>query len=171
VACHASTVVASLASLAGFIVSRRRYRRNAFRWLKSLRVPKLDLWSPDCACNMHPIVVGSPLERFSRIDRPAHFFLFLSIVVGCFLSILTFDTVLFPFFLRLLLVRDFRWLYKVLLSEFDWTESTFIVLCKLAPSSIDVVFVELTTDTWGFLSLEHMSQTHLPGPLVSPTTP
>jgi hypothetical protein len=171
VACHASTVVASLASFAGFIVSCRRNRRNAFRWLQSLRVPELDLWGPDCACNMHPVVVGSPFQRFSRIDWPAQFFLSLSIVVGYFLSILAFDAVLFPFLFRLLLVRDFRWLYKVLLSEFDWTESTFIVLCMLAYTSIDVVFSELTTDTWGFLSLEHMSQTHLPGPLVSPTTP
>ena len=96
---------------------------------------------------MHPIVVGSPFQRFSRIDWPAHFFLFLSIVVGYFLGILTFDAVLFPFLLGLLLVRDFRWLYKVLLSEFDWTESTFIVLCMLAHTSIDVVFSELTTDT------------------------
>jgi hypothetical protein len=138
VACHASTVVTSLASLAGFIVSRRRNGRDAFRWLQGLRIPELDLWSPDRACNMYPIVVGSPFQRFSRIDRPTHFFLFLSIVVGCFLCILTFDTVLFPFLLRLLLVRDFRWLYKVLLSKFDWTESTFIVLCMLAHTSIEV---------------------------------
>lgn len=81
---------------------------------------------------MHPIVVGRPFQRFSRIDRPAHFFLSLSIVVGCFLSILTLDTVLFPFLLGLLLMGNFRRLYKVLLSEINWTKGAFVVLGLLA---------------------------------------
>jgi hypothetical protein len=170
VTCHASTVV-TFASFADFVVSPQRNRGNALGWLQSLGVSKLDLRGPNSTRNMHPIVVCCPFERFPRIDWPAHFFLSFPIIVGCFLSILAFDTVFFSFLLGLFLVRDLRWLYKVLLSEIDWTESTFIVLCVLAPNLIDAEYSKLTTDTWGFLSLEHMSQTHFPEPLVSPTIP
>ncbi len=87
---------------------------------------------------MHPVVISSPFERFPRIGWTAHFFLFLPIVIGCFLGILTFDAILLSFLLRFLLVRDFRRLYKVLLSEFDCAESAFIMLRLLAPALTEI---------------------------------
>jgi hypothetical protein len=65
---HARTAFL-FACLAGFIVSRRSNRRDAFGRLKSLCVAKFYLWCEYGTRNMNPIIVSGTFERLPRIDR------------------------------------------------------------------------------------------------------
>jgi hypothetical protein len=47
-----------------------------------LGVSKPDVGGEDGASHVHPVVVGSPLERLARVHGPPHILLLLAVVVG-----------------------------------------------------------------------------------------
>jgi hypothetical protein len=63
---------------------------NAFAGAESLRIAEFDLGRPDSAGDMHPVIVGGSLQGLTRIDRAAHLFLLLAVVLGCSLGVLAF---------------------------------------------------------------------------------
>ena len=96
---------------------------------------------------MDPVIVGCSLQWLSRIYGSAHFLLFLLIVFGSFESTFTLNTIPFPLFLRLLLMRNPWRLDKVLLGELNRAKGTFVMLCELAYFVLTGYPRRLTTET------------------------
>jgi hypothetical protein len=70
---------------------------------------------------MDPIVVGCSLQGLAGIDWSVHLFLLFAVVFGDFVRCLTFGTLALSLLFRLLLMRNLRRLYKVVLGVFDGT--------------------------------------------------
>lgn len=149
---------------ANFLVFGSRNGRDPFAWLERLRVAKLDLGSEDRAGHMDPIVVGGLLQRFPGNDRSSELLLSFSIELGCFHGLFFLLSLALTLFLGLLLVRDLRRLYKIMLRVFHWAQNTFVVLESNISVSPTYCFLlqTLTKEFCGFLSLVHISQIHLP---------
>jgi hypothetical protein len=75
-----------------------------------------------------PVIIDCSLQRLPRIYWTAHFLLFLSVIFSDFEGALALNTILFPLFLCLLLVRNLGRFDKVLFGIFNWAEGTFVVL-------------------------------------------
>jgi hypothetical protein len=129
VAVHTRSVV-SPADLAHLGVPRPRNHGDTFAGTEGLGIPKLDLGRPDSAGDVNPVVVGRPLQRFTRVDRAVHLFLLLAVVVGRLLGVFTLHPLSLTLLLGLLFVRigDLGLLNKVVRGVFDRAEDTLVVL-------------------------------------------
>lgn len=81
--------------------------------LEYLGVAEANLWCPNCAMDMHPVVASSSLERLSRKHRAVMHQLLAAIFGAHTISELLLQALLLAFAISLLLVRDLRWLHKV----------------------------------------------------------
>jgi hypothetical protein len=118
-----------------------------------------------------PVVIGRTLQRFSGTDRFVKLLLFLPEVIGDLQGVFSLDSITLALLFSLLLMGDLRGFHKILLRMLDWTEHAFVLLKSLALKDGMEMVLELTIDTCGFLSFEHISHTHLLGLRFSPTTP
>ena len=71
-----------------------RDKSNAFSIVKHFRVTELDLFRPYGTIDMYPVVPGSPLQWFARVDRTARSLLLHTPSPASFLNDLLFDTFL-----------------------------------------------------------------------------
>ena len=88
---------------------------------------------------MHPVIIGCPLQRLSRIDWSVHLHLLLAPVIGNLLGSLTSLTFFLFFLLRLLLVGILWRLDKIMFCEFNWAQYTFVSLMHLV-SNLGIYF-------------------------------
>lgn len=104
-------------SLTDLLVLCSGYQGNALRRLDGLCVGEFDLWSPHRAGDVNPVVVGSSLEGFPRVDRPTTVFLLLAIVVCCLSRLLDLELLPLPLLVGhlLLVMGELRGSYKVVL--------------------------------------------------------
>lgn len=84
-----------LAQLTVLVIACLGDRRNPFHHVKSLCVAEFDLWSPDCARNMNPIVVSCSFKRLAWEEGSS----FLPLILAVFFGILGAKVSLLPFFL------------------------------------------------------------------------
>jgi hypothetical protein len=83
---------------------------------------------PDCTVYVHPVVVGSALERFSGYKRSAFFLLSETILVFGSVHKLLLQALLFAITIGLLLVRSLRLFIEFLLGILLWAENTLVCL-------------------------------------------
>jgi F0F1-type ATP synthase membrane subunit c/vacuolar-type H+-ATPase subunit K len=75
---------------------------------------------------MHPIIVGSALERFTRNEWSAPLLLLQAIVFFGLVDELLLHSLLFSVSVSFLLVCDFRLLVEIVFSLPLWTEDTLV---------------------------------------------
>jgi hypothetical protein len=119
--------LSGLAEFAGRIISQR-WCANSFYNVKVGSITKFGLWVPECTIDVYPVVVCSPLERFSGDYRAS----FLLLLLATFFFGIVYEFLFLPLFLslsvRLLLMRHFGWLEKLWFCEFGRAQNTLVVL-------------------------------------------
>lgn len=169
-ASHASTAI-SLTQIAGLLIPCLWNRWDAFRAVKSLRTYEFDFWCPDSTCDVDPIVVGCALKGLAWELRSVHLHLSPAVEFGSLSCHFAVHALLFTVLLRLLLMGAFRWFNEVVFRRLHRAQRALVILHCQPMTGYVRKRGELTIDTCGFLSFRQVSQAHLPGPRVSPTTP
>lgn len=169
-ASHASTTFL-LTCLADLIISHTWYGGDTLGWAQRLGIAKFNFWCKYGTSDVHPVVVGSPFQRLSWVDRAIRVFLLFAPVFRSLLGSFTLKTLLFSVFLGLLLVRVLGWLDEIMFGKLYRTENAFVLLTNVVSMFRKVYRLkyELTMETWGFLSLRHISQVQLVGRRLSMT--
>lgn len=127
VAIHASTSLFPT-SLAGLVVQSSGYGRDAFAGLECFRIPELDFWVEDGTGNVYPVVICRLLERLPWVDGPTEVFLAFAVEISCLQGHFLLQPLALSLLVRLLLVRNPRGLYKVMLGRLNRTQHTLVML-------------------------------------------
>lgn len=98
--------------------------------VEARRAAELDLGMPDCTVYVHPVVVGSALERFPGYKRSALFLLSEAVLVLSSVNKFLLQTLLFAITIGLLFVRNLRLFIELLLGILLWTENTLVRLAS-----------------------------------------
>jgi hypothetical protein len=129
VALHARSVV-SFADLAHLGVFCPWNQGDGLARTEGLGVSKLDLGREHGTGDVHPVVVGRPLQGFARVDGAVHLLLLLAVVISRALGVLAFHPLPLPVLLSLFLMRigDLGVLHKVVCRILDRAKDTLVVL-------------------------------------------